>query len=63
MATSSIFARFTIDTPEKAERFVDAIEESEKATKNEKLTPSYPFVTDKEEIRKIFAKRKSRKNI
>ncbi len=31
MATSSIFAQVVIDTPEAAERFINALEESEKA--------------------------------
>lgn len=55
MATSSIFARVKIDNEKDAEAFVRALEESEKATENEKLTPTYRFVTDADEIREAVA--------
>lgn len=61
MATSSIFARVKIDNEKDAEAFVDALEKSEKATENEVLTPSYPYLTDKDKIRSLMARRKRRK--
>ncbi len=58
MATSSIFAQVVIDTPEAAERFINALEESEKAQMGkEKTAPAYPVLRDKDEIRKFLLKR------
>lgn len=55
MATSSIFARVKINNEKDAQAFVDALEKSEKATENEVLTPTYRFVTDPDEIRRVVA--------
>jgi hypothetical protein len=60
MATSSIFTRVRIDNEKEAEAFVAALEKSEQATKDEVLSPSYPFLTDKEKIKALMAKRKKR---
>ena len=58
MATSSIFARVVIDTPEAAERFINALEESEKAQKGKVITESpHQILEDKDEIRKFLLKR------
>lgn len=62
MATSSIFARVRIDNKKDAEAFVNALELSEKATKDERLTPTYRFVSDPDEIRAaVAANRAARK--
>lgn len=57
MATSSIFAQVVIDTPEAAERFINALEESEKEQqKRVKTVPAYPVLTDRDEIRAFLGK-------
>ena len=60
MATSSIFAQVVIDTPEAAERFINALEESEKAQKAQqgkaKKELAIPILRDKDEIRAFLAK-------
>lgn len=58
MATSSIFTRVRIDNEKDAEAFVDALEKSEKATENEKLTPTYRYITNPDEIRELVAANK-----
>lgn len=58
MATSSIFAHVEITDPEKAEQFVTALEESERAQAKKKQTaPSIPVMRDADDIRKLVAKR------
>ncbi len=58
MATSSIFAQVVIDTPEAAERFINALEESEKAQKGKPpKVPDHEILRDKDEIRKFLLKR------
>ncbi len=60
MATSSIFAQVVIDTPEAAERFINALEESEKAQKAQKgkvkTGPVYEILRDKDELRAFLSK-------
>ena len=65
MATSSIFHKIVIDTPERAERFIAALEasereyEQEQAMQKEKPKSNIrPLMTDPEEIRKFLSKGK-----
>ncbi|MCD8376883.1 MAG: hypothetical protein LUD69_08055 [Oscillospiraceae bacterium] len=59
MPTSSIFTQVEITTPEQAERFLTALEESEKAqaNKKERTTPAIHIMRNKDEVRKLMAKR------
>lgn len=58
MATSSIFAQVKITEPEQVEKFVAALEESERAQAKKKRTaPAIPVMRDVSEIRKLMAKR------
>ncbi len=58
MATSSIFAHVEITDQKKAERFVAALEESERAQAKKKRTaPAIPVMRDANDIRKLMAKR------
>lgn len=59
MATSSIFVNVKITDPKQVERFVDALEKSEKAQINKPSAPSIPILRDLDEIRKLVRKRKS----
>lgn len=59
MATSSIFAQVRITDPQKAERFVEALESSQR-TKKEPSAPSIPVTTDKKAIREWMARRDSK---
>ncbi|MBQ4525238.1 MAG: hypothetical protein IJA00_04085 [Bacteroidaceae bacterium] len=62
MATSSIFANIVIKDAETAEKFITALEESEKAQAKKKRTaPIIPVLKDPDEIRKLVAKRFSNK--
>ncbi len=61
MATSSIFDNVKITDPKEVERFVAALEESEKAQINKPVAKSYPVLKDLDEIRRLMAKRKSAK--
>ena len=61
MATSTIFANIEIKDAETAERFVAALEESEKEKDRKSSVQAYPILTDLDEIRKLVAKRKSDK--
>ena len=61
MATSTIFANIKIKDAETAERFVAALEESEKEKDRKSSVQAYPILTDLDEIRKLVAKRKSDK--
>lgn len=58
MATSSIFAHIKITDPKQVEKFVKALEESEKAQINKPCAPPYPILKDLNEIQKLVAKRK-----
>ena len=57
MATSTIFANIKIKDSETAERFVAALEESEKEKDRKSSVQAYPILTDLDEIRKLVAKR------
>lgn len=58
MATSSIFYNIVLKTPEEIERFLDALEESEReAAKWEKTSHTITSLRDSDEIRKLIAKR------
>ena len=61
MATSSIFHNIKITDTKEVERFVTALEESEKAQINKPVPKSYPALKDLDEIRRLMAKRKSAK--
>lgn len=56
MATSSIFADFSIYDKEKAEAFVEALDRSANGPKFVPLGPVPPTIKDPEEIRKRFLK-------
>ena len=58
MPTSSIFHNVIIDDPETAERFLNALEESEEASRGKPIGPGYPVLRDPDEIRKLLARRK-----
>lgn len=60
MATSTIFANIKIKDSETAERFVAALEESEKEKDRKSSAQAYPILTDLDEIRKLVAKRKKK---
>lgn len=60
MATSSIFVNVKITDPKQVERFMDALEESEKAQINKSSTLPIPILRDLDEIRKL-ARRKNTK--
>ena len=61
MATSTIFANIEIKDAKTAERFVAALEESEKEKDRKSSVQAYPILTDLDEIRKLVAKRNSAK--
>ena len=61
MATSTIFANIEIKDAKTAERFVAALEESEKEKDRKSSAQAYHRLTDLDEIRKLVAKRKSAK--
>lgn len=58
MATSSIFTNIVIDDPQKAERFITALEASEKAKASRtKTAHAIPVLKDIDAIRQLMAKR------
>lgn len=58
MPTSSIFHNVVIKDAETAERFIAALEESEKAQeKKKRQAPVIPILKEPDEIRKLVAKR------
>ena len=57
MATESIFTNVKITDPEAVERFVAALEESEKQEKDMLPPPPYHVMDDLDEIRKFVARR------
>ncbi len=61
MTTSTIFANIKIEDAETAERFVAALEESEKEKDRKSSAQAYPVLTDLDEIRKLFVKRNNAK--
>ncbi len=59
MATSSIFANFSIKDSKTAEAFVDALERSSKERSRPELSaPEY--ITDKDKITEFFSQRKKK---
>lgn len=60
MATSSIFANVKIDTPEKAEAFVAALEASEK-DRVRRTTPKHSLTTDPEVLRRMSELRRMKR--
>lgn len=63
MATSSIFHQVVLDTPEKADAFIKALEESEKDAKqfhNGNSVTRTKLTNDPEEIKKIIDKMKAK---
>ena len=62
MPTSSIFENIIISEPEKAERFINALDASSYDPVWEPETQVTPPLTDAEEIRKLMAKRKESVN-
>lgn len=61
MATSSIFADFSIKDKKTAENFFSALEKSEKMVKNEKQKEvDYCSISDPKQIRELINKRKER---
>ena len=59
MATSSIFTNIVINDPKKAERFIDALETSDRDTTWKTTSVVQKPLTDVEAIRKLMAKRGS----
>lgn len=57
MPTSSIFTNIIIDIPEKAEKFINALEKSSRDPAWKPTTPVKAPLADTEEIRKLMAKR------
>lgn len=63
MATSSIFHQVVLDTPEKVDVFIKALEESEKDAKQSherKSVSKVKLTNDPEEIKKIVDKMKTK---
>lgn len=58
MPTSSIFENVIISDPEKAEKFINALDASSHDPAWKPETQVAPPLTDAEEIRKLMAKRK-----
>lgn len=62
MATSSIFAHVEINDVKKAEQFVTALEESERAQeKKQRTAPVISVMKDTNDIQRLLAKRVSTK--
>lgn len=57
MPTSSIFENIIISDPEKAEKFINALDASSRDPVWKPETQVAPPLTDAEEIRKLMAKR------
>lgn len=62
MATSSIFEQIKLTDPKVIERFIEALEASERDAMNrpKPSAPIIPTLTDHEEIRKLMSKRKKK---
>lgn len=58
MATSSIFANFSIKDKTTAEKFVEALEQSANDPERTPTTPNSVHISDKDKILKLFAQRK-----
>lgn len=62
MPTSSIFENIIINDPEKAEKFINALDASSRDPVWKSKTQVAPPLTDAEEIRQLMAKRKKSVN-
>ncbi len=62
MATSSIFANFSINDKKTAEAFVKAIEQSEKEQNTVSISSIPVCLTDKNKIADFFKKRMNKKD-
>ena len=60
MATSSIFANFSIKDKKTAEKFVDALEQSASDPERTPTNANSVHVSDKDKILKLFAQRKKK---
>ena len=60
MATSSIFANFSIKDKKTAEKFVDALEQSANDPERTPTSANSVHVSDKDKILKLFAQRKKK---
>lgn len=58
MATSSIFANFSIKDKKTAEKFVEALEQSANDPERTPTTLNSVHISDKDKILKLFAQRK-----
>lgn len=61
MPVSSIFTNIVIDTPKKAERFIQALEESSQDPEWKPSSPVKQPLTDPDKISQLMAKRISKK--
>lgn len=59
MATSSIFTNVKITDPVQAKNFIDALDQSAKESKRQPLAHVGPYLTDKQSIKVLMAKRES----
>ena len=62
MATSSLFKRFVIDSEEAAEKFIKALEESEKHKREIKSLKNVKYISSLDESRELFKKIFDKKN-
>lgn len=60
MPTSSIFTNIIINDPKKAEKFINALEESSRDPSWKPSSPVKPPLTDLDKIRKLMEKRLSK---
>ena len=60
MATSSIFANFSIKDKKTAEKFVDALEQSANDPERIPTNANSVHVSDRDKILKLFAQRKKK---
>lgn len=61
MATSSIFANFSINDSKTAESFVEAIEQSKNENNTVQNNSLSEYLTDKSKIKEFFRKRNKKK--
>jgi len=57
MPVSSIFTNIRITDPKKAEALIDALDASANEPRRKPSAPEIPILKDKDEIRKLVAKR------
>ena len=61
MATLSIFSNVKITDPRQAEKFINALDQSAKEPKRQPSAPVGPYLTDKQSIKALMAKREQKK--